>query len=161
MAPLLGELSRKRLRGRQGRGSGRREKIRQYKDYFCHSEVSDRRHWPWESASLFDGSMFQYGVKGYADSHVAPLLATAAYHDSLICRLVPLGAMTLFSLPCSFFSALLQSQLWRPLSPVCALGTSPKRGSKRRGFGRGASICASVQVAGLRDGTAAVPYGVG
>ena len=42
-------------------------------------------------------------------------LATAAYHDSLICRLVPLGAMTLFSLPCSFFSALLVSLLWRPL----------------------------------------------
>ena len=28
------------------------------------------------------------------DCRVAALLATAAYHDSTICRLVPLGAMT-------------------------------------------------------------------
>ena len=31
------------------------------------------------------------------------------------------------------FSALLRVRVWRPLSPVCALGTSPKRGSALRG----------------------------
>ena len=35
----------------------------------------------------------------------------------------------------TFFSTLLYSILWRPLSPVCALGTSPKRGSALRGEG--------------------------
>ena len=35
----------------------------------------------------------------------------------------------------TFFSTLLHVQVWRPLSPVCALGTSPKRGSALRGGG--------------------------
>ena len=41
-------------------------------------------------------------TQGETDCHVASLLATAAYLDSLLCRLVPLGAMTEggFTLPC-------------------------------------------------------------
>ena len=35
----------------------------------------------------------------------------------------------------TFFSTLLHVRVWRPLSPVCALGTSPKRGSALRGEG--------------------------
>ena len=35
----------------------------------------------------------------------------------------------------SVFSGLLRDQVRRPLSPVCALGTSPKRGSALRGAG--------------------------
>ena len=41
----------------------------------------------------------------------------------------------------AFFSPLLVSLLWRPLSPVCALGTSPKRGSaSRQRFRTGAVV---------------------
>ena len=44
----------------------------------------------------------------------------------------------------SVFSHLLRSIIWRPLSPVCALGTSPKWGSALRGEG-----LAVVGVSGL------------
>ena len=51
--------------------------------------------------------------QGRTDCHVAALLATAAYHDSLNSRLVPLGAMTVVfcTLPC-----------------LLSIGNSPKSG---------------------------------
>ena len=51
--------------------------------------------------------------QGRTDCHVAALLATATYHDSLNSRLVPLGAMTVVfcTLPC-----------------LLSIGNSPKSG---------------------------------
>ena len=45
-------------------------------------------------------------TQGETDRHVAALNATAAYHDSLICRLVPFGAMTVvfYTLPFLFLN---------------------------------------------------------
>ena len=63
------------------------------------------------------------------DSHVAPLLATAAYYDSLICRLVPLGGMTEGPLPCPLFSLMALSPPRRPLRRPQA-ASSPRRGAK-------------------------------
>ena len=56
-------------------------------------------------------------------------LATAAYHDSLICRLVPLGGMTEVFLPGTFFSLLAISVHRRPLSHSFA-DSSPSRGAE-------------------------------
>lgn len=36
------------------------------------------------------------------------------------------------TLCCLFFSIMAADRVWRPLSPVCALGTSPRRGSASR-----------------------------
>ena len=58
-------------------------------------------NWPWQSASLLRHAR-NTAVSRRTDSHVASLNATAAYHDSLICRLVPLGGMT--TLFCSALS---------------------------------------------------------
>ena len=52
-----------RLRGRRMIESAIREKTRPSLEHLCHCEASDRRHWPWQSVSLLDSSMFQYGVK--------------------------------------------------------------------------------------------------
>ena len=95
------------------------------------------------------------------DCHVASLLATAAYHDSLTCRLVPLGAMTGWfkidvpictfvqssafrdgteAVPCTFlfsvlafFSHLLVSQLRRPPFPSVRTGDCLAAARSRRG----------------------------
>ena len=50
----------------------------------------------WQSVSLCIGAVFMCGVRRMriATTGVRTGLATAAYLDSLICRLVPLGAMT-------------------------------------------------------------------
>ena len=111
-------------------------------------------------------------------------LATAAYHDSLICRLVPLGGMTEVFLPGTFFSLLAISVHWRPLSHSFA-DSSPSRGAKLsllpignsprpatpqsalrppaplRGTPRvGTAVFVPYNTRGLRDGTGAAPYGV-
>ena len=39
------------------------------------------------------------------------------------------------TLCCLFFSIMAADRVWRPLSPVCALGTYPRRGSALRGGG--------------------------
>ena len=58
----------------------------------------------WQSASPMRRRWNTHCIGRGTDSHVASLSATAAYHDSLICRLVPLGGMTevFFILPCIF-----------------------------------------------------------
>ena len=64
------------------------------------------------------------------DSHVASLLATAAYHDSLICRLVPLGAMTVLFYMLPFLLPI--GSLCTLETPSALRATSPKRGSASR-----------------------------
>ena len=125
LAPLLWELSRKRLRGRRMIESAIREKKRQGIEHHCHCEASDRRHWPWQSASLLRHAK-NTAVSRRTDSHVASLNATAAYHDSLICRLVPLGGMTEGPLPCPLFSLMALSPPRRPLRRPQA-ASSPRR----------------------------------
>ena len=51
-------------------------------------------HWSWESVLLVTTLYMHMQRIGDTDCRVASLLATAAYLDSSICRLVPLGAMT-------------------------------------------------------------------
>ena len=62
------------------------------------------------------------------DSHVAPLLATAAYYDSLICRLVPLGGMTegFLTVPCLFPNG----TLYQLATPQSLRASSPRRGAE-------------------------------
>ena len=64
------------------------------------------------------------------DCHVAALLATAAYHDSLICRLVPLGAMTVLFYTLPFLLPI--GNLCTLETPSALRATSPKRGSASR-----------------------------
>ena len=76
-----------------------REKTRPSLEHHCHCEASSQtgRGNPRLFYAMQETLLFQGGT----DSHVASLNATAAYHDSLICRLVPLGGMTVvfFILP--------------------------------------------------------------
>ena len=77
-----------------------REKTRPSLEHHCHCEASSQtgRGNPRLFYAMQETLLFQGGT----DSHVASLNATAAYHDSLICRLVPLGGMT--TLFCSALS---------------------------------------------------------
>ena len=63
LAPLLEELSRRRLRGRRGVESAIWEKKERSIENHCHSETSDRCHWSWESVSFPDSSMFLCSAK--------------------------------------------------------------------------------------------------
>ena len=63
LAPLIEELSRRRLRGRRGVESAIWEKKERSIENHCHSETSDRCHWSWESVSFPDSSMFLCGIK--------------------------------------------------------------------------------------------------
>ena len=86
--------------------------------------------------------------QGRTDCHVAALLATAAYHDSLNSRLVPLGAMTVVfcTLPC-----------------LLSIGNSPKSGDPSvTADAVPASRCGSVTARGgpgPRAGEAPPPRG--
>ena len=85
--------------------------------------------------------------KRRTDFRVASLLATAAYHDSLICRLVPLGAMTVLFYTLPFLLPI--GSLCTLETPSALRATSPKRGSaSRQRFYTDASIT---------NGTASVP----
>ena len=77
----------------QGRQGAKVLNRRRMSKFCCHCEERQRRGNPF---SLCIGAVFMCGVRRMriATTGVRTGLATAAYLDSLICRLVPLGAMT-------------------------------------------------------------------
>ena len=62
---------------------------------------------------LFQIAVCFWAAQRRTDSHVASLNATAAYLDSLICRLVPLGAMTGWFWTCASIYTLVQGAALR------------------------------------------------
>ena len=132
LAPLLGELARRsRLRGRRSLVNTIREKRRQCTEYHCHCEVSDRCHWPWQSASLLDSSVFLRDIK----------------ENGFPRRFAPRNDR-LFYTPLFLFPSAPNSALE---TPSALRATSPKRGSApRQRFKTGAPIWAALRGKDLR-----------
>ena len=113
LAPLLGESrARRRLRGRRGVESAIWEKKERSIENHCHSETSDLCHRSWESVSFPDSSMFLCGAKenGFPRRFAQ---RDGGILDSLICRLVPLGAMTGWFWTCASIYTLVQGAALR------------------------------------------------